>query len=199
MNIGHACRNVLRKLGQSEELWKDFQEERCTDSPDSIVPSIVARGHDAQGSAEPDMHFLTAQPEASLLNDPSMPNCKLAATEEGIGEQGALHSVCNVKGVWRWSNVEEMVIYGLGSMEDDRAPRYQLAFALLLAGRLPGLRGPIQVFDPRFTELDCMLLREQGCLVSPPSIRATLGLYLLLPCCWASTDCLPCTASIGNL
>ena len=176
MNSGRACRNFLPKLDLSEQLWKDFQEERCTDSPDSVVPGTLAQSHDTQGSAEPDMQSLSAQLEASLrLNDPSTPNSKLPATEEGKGEQGALHSVGNVREVWRWSKVEEMVIYGLGSTEDHRGPRYQLAFALLLAGHLPGLQGPIQVFDPKFTELDRMLLREQGLLVRPALMQHLIG------------------------
>ncbi|BDA47586.1 probable protein SENSITIVITY TO RED LIGHT REDUCED 1 at N-terminal half [Coccomyxa sp. Obi] len=159
-------RNFLPKLNESEQLWMHIQEERCKDNPDSIVPASVAQKHDAQGSAEPDMHVLSAQLEASVgLHGQSTPNSKLAATEEGTGKQGGLHSVGNIGGVWRWSKVEEMVIFGLGSMENDRNPRYQLAFALLLAGHLPGLQGPIQVFDPRFTELDRMFLREQGFLV----------------------------------
>ncbi len=157
----------MLKLSQSEELWTTFQEERCTDRPESIVPGTVAQQRDAQGSSAPNVQFLSEQLEASeRLNATLSPNSKLAATEEGSSEQGALHSEGNVRRVWRWSEVVEMVIYGLGSMEDQRGPRYQLAFALLLAGHLPGLQGPVQVYDPRFTELDRMLLRDQGFLVS---------------------------------
>lgn len=48
-------------------------------------------------------------------------------------------------GGWRWDTVKAMVVYGLGSLESGPVPRYQLALALLLAERLPALRGPVEV------------------------------------------------------
>ena len=62
-----------------------------------------------------------------------------------------------------------MVVYGLGSPEAALVPRYQLALALLLREQLPGLRQPVQAFDPVFSEVDRLLLASFGievrCLV----------------------------------
>jgi hypothetical protein len=51
-----------------------------------------------------------------------------------------------------------MVVYGLGSPEAALVPRYQLALALLLREQLPGLRAPVEAFDPVFSETDRQLL-----------------------------------------
>ncbi|GBF96544.1 hypothetical protein Rsub_09127 [Raphidocelis subcapitata] len=63
---------------------------------------------------------------------------------------------------WRWGGVRELVVYGLGCIEDSRTSRYQLALVLALSGLLPGLSSPPQLFDPAFSELDAALLARLG-------------------------------------
>eukprot|EP00798_Chlamydomonas_sp_ICE-L_P001326 gene1326-32683_t len=85
---------------------------------------------------------------------------------------------------WLWEEVEEVVCYGLGSMEDSRVSRYQLAFGLLLVSILPG-NAPLLTFDPAFGEVDALLLahlnvglikENEGC-----ARRAVLKTLFYLP------------------
>jgi hypothetical protein len=50
--------------------------------------------------------------------------------------------------------VQQLVIYGLGCVEDSLVSRYQLALALLLRDLLPGLAAEPELFDPAFSDVD---------------------------------------------
>ena len=75
-----------------------------------------------------------------------------------------------------WEKVEVMKVYGLGSLETSHPARYQLALALVLSSDLlPGLKCPVEVYDPIFTEVDKHVLRTFACKVSPhQSLQAFL-------------------------
>ncbi|KAI8471053.1 MAG: hypothetical protein J3K34DRAFT_458516 [Monoraphidium minutum] len=70
-------------------------------------------------------------------------------------------------GGWSWGRVRQMVVYGLGCIEDSRVSRYQLALALLLRDLLPGLAAPPQLFDPAFSEADAALIARLGLALIP--------------------------------
>lgn len=59
-----------------------------------------------------------------------------------------------------WSGIEHLIILGLGSIEKNAVPRYQLAMALLLAEELSQHRMPICAYDPVFTAVDKSVLLE---------------------------------------
>ena len=63
-----------------------------------------------------------------------------------------------------WKDVKDIIILGLGSLENTRAVKFQLAFAMLLAEHLKG--ASISARDPAFTEIDKAVLRQLGCKVS---------------------------------
>ncbi|PKU63025.1 protein SENSITIVITY TO RED LIGHT REDUCED 1 [Dendrobium catenatum] len=58
----------------------------------------------------------------------------------------------------------QIVAYGIGSIESYKVPRLQLALALLLKKEL-GVRaaGPIEVFDPVLSAVECAVLEALGC------------------------------------
>ncbi|KAH0469207.1 hypothetical protein IEQ34_002439 [Dendrobium chrysotoxum] len=58
----------------------------------------------------------------------------------------------------------QIVAYGIGSIESYNVPRLQLALALLLKKEL-GVRaaGPIEVFDPVLSAVECAVLEALGC------------------------------------
>jgi hypothetical protein len=162
----------LPKLDQAERLWEESQLDSCTEIP-ARTPQDVSMAHGvagslvSYGSGATDMHTLSAELQASLSVGRSHQASQVVNNDAKGSEQGQLHALEEGSNrLWRWSEVEEMVIYGLGSLEAGHVPRYQLAFALLLADRLPSLQGPLQVFDPVFTEVDVRLLKEQGLSVS---------------------------------
>ena len=100
-------------------------------------------------------HEQQTWPEGATVGSPvGMDTTGLAGDSSGTGE-------------WRWEAVEQLVVYGLGSPEGSAVPRYQLAFALLLAAQLPGLAGPVLAFDPAFTDVDRQLLATLDIQVQP--------------------------------
>ena len=62
-----------------------------------------------------------------------------------------------------WRDVKDIIILGLGSLENTRAVKFQLAFAMLLAEHLKG--ASISARDPAFTKVDKAVLRQLGCKV----------------------------------
>lgn len=64
-----------------------------------------------------------------------------------------------------WEAIREVVIMGLGSVENSAISRYQLALILLLAENLPQTQGHVQARDPVFTVLDKDVLRDCHCQV----------------------------------
>lgn len=66
-----------------------------------------------------------------------------------------------------FDGVQLLVVYGLGSPQESKAARYQLALAVLLRDLLRGLSLPCEAFDPVFTPLDAALLRHWGFTVPP--------------------------------
>jgi len=79
----------------------------------------------------------------------------------------ALRGSCGVAGEGRLriTDIEELVVYGLGTLEPGSVnPRYQLALALLLARHhATQLLRPILLYDPVFTAADRAFLKELGC------------------------------------
>ncbi|WIA15841.1 hypothetical protein OEZ85_012596 [Tetradesmus obliquus] len=63
---------------------------------------------------------------------------------------------------WSWREVQSLVVYGLGSPDDSKVSRHQLALVLLLQGLLPRLSQPPLLFDPAFSEADRLLLQGLG-------------------------------------
>ncbi|KAK3043036.1 hypothetical protein RJ639_002604 [Escallonia herrerae] len=59
----------------------------------------------------------------------------------------------------------QMVIYALGSMEFSFDSQYQLAIAILLRQDFAEWIGGIEVFDPRLSPADIIVLKELGCEV----------------------------------
>ena len=65
-----------------------------------------------------------------------------------------------------WQGIRRMAIYGLGSLETNRAARFQLALAMVLSvSCLIGLKTAVEVYDPIFSEVDKEVLRAYGCKV----------------------------------
>ena len=158
----------MPKLDQAERLWEEQQLDSCTEIPARTTPDAsmahgtTANSHVRNGSAQSDLHQLAADLQASLkLGQPHKASQAINSGAKG-SKQGELHAPEGSRRLWKWAEMEEMVIYGLGSLEAGHVPRDQLAFALLLADCLPRLQGPLQVFDPVFTEVDLQLLKEQG-------------------------------------
>ncbi|KAG1677446.1 hypothetical protein FOA52_001901 [Chlamydomonas sp. UWO 241] len=81
-----------------------------------------------------------------------------AAIGAAIGTAGG---ACGPQLPWH-HGIRDLVIYGLGSPEDSRVARYQLALGLLLMELLPGLEGQPQTFDPCFEDADLTLLARLG-------------------------------------
>lgn len=161
----------MQKLDRVEELGRDFQVTTCTDKAQPVAKGSTAQKataecrfmRDSAGRATSDLSRESLRVREHQQSAAGTLQPMAYAKHSGHPAPdlpGASESHC-----WRWEAVEEMVIYGLGSLEASPVPRYQLAFALLLAERLPKLKGPLQAFDPVFTELDCALLKEQGLLV----------------------------------
>lgn len=71
-----------------------------------------------------------------------------------------------------WNLVRHMAVFGLGSLENSRTARYQLAVALLLAAELvPNLDQPVEAYDPVFTQVDKAVLEAYGWKVLPSSSK----------------------------
>jgi hypothetical protein len=56
-------------------------------------------------------------------------------------------------------SVLQLVVYGLGCIEDSRVSRYQLSLALLLRDMLPNLASNPELFDPIFSDMDRMIMK----------------------------------------
>lgn len=56
-------------------------------------------------------------------------------------------------------SVLQLVVYGLGCIEDSRVSRYQLSLALLLRDMLPNLATNPELFDPAFSDMDRMIMK----------------------------------------
>ncbi len=171
LNVSQICRNFLPKLNHAEQLWEEHALERCADLSACAAPNVSAAPELAarrNGTPVSDMQLLSAQLQTSLTlgqHQQAAASSQIMNGEDKDSRTGVLRAPNGAHRLWRWDEVEEMVVYGLGSLEAGHVPRYQLALALLLADRLPKLQGPIQVFDPVFTEVDHQLLKEQGLLV----------------------------------
>ena len=92
---------------------------------------------------------------APRANGKVVSSCPAAAREPN-----GCHSSSSSSSSWSWGAFQEMVVFGLGSPEADAVPRCQLAFALLLRECMPGLRSPVQAFDPVFSPVDRLLLKS---------------------------------------
>ncbi|KAF6260142.1 hypothetical protein COO60DRAFT_923871 [Scenedesmus sp. NREL 46B-D3] len=98
---------------------------------------------------------------------------------------------------WSWGDVQQLVVYGLGSPDDSKVSRHQLALVLLLQGLLPGLTQPPQLYDPAFGEADALLLQALGLAVIGANEEGRRGVdgptLFYLPHCEATlTDNLLC-------
>eukprot|EP00891_Asterochloris_glomerata_P009553 jgi/Astpho2/9553/Aster-x1586 len=76
---------------------------------------------------------------------------------------------------WKWTDVQKLVVLGLGSFESTSGSRslQQLAFAQLLSRRLPGLVTQPAAFDPVFTQSDKHLLTACGFQVADAQATAS--------------------------
>lgn len=160
---------MLETLQLAEEQWLSIEEEAkqktaATQNGDSKGRALAAGSADSVAPLADNMGRRLDIPSEDFAEQ------AVSASEEQHGEVSSPKDLC-ANGVWRWTSVESLVVYGLGSMEARYGPRYQLAFTLLLAEQLPSLRGPVEAFDPVFSEVDCMLLRHLGIKVglSSPS------------------------------
>ena len=92
-----------------------------------------------------------------------------------------------------WNRVQQIVLLGLGSPEENYKSRCQLAFTLLLSEHLNG--ASILARDPVFTSVDIRLLVYMGCKVIKclltllPSYFCVTWTLLLQPChCYSSLE-----------
>ena len=141
----HCCSPLAAERTPADSAAAEAPASRreATDGPDDIsgaaAAALAALDIDPALPRAPSPYSAPSQPydEAPPPARPAPPS---SAAEEA--DQGRL-------GGWRWDTVKAMVVYGLGSLESGPVPRYQLALALLLAERLPALRGPVEVRHAR--------------------------------------------------
>jgi hypothetical protein len=156
----------MAKFNAAEAEWRDFQGDAAptgwqtgADGRENACDRNVII--DDRGNIREIQHTLGLEPTNTGREQTSHEKKQSHETHSTLDEVESNAGRQRVDD-WAWTRVEHMVIYGLGSMEAHHCPRYQLAFALLIAQQLPGLRGPVEVYDPVFSDVDCMLLEQLG-------------------------------------